>query len=89
MCDRNESWLLSLSTASHEGLVSVKSSEASFVKDVRETRLAVDDAPARQPAPALVSFRTRVPNVRSSVSQSSVAILSRWLDSVDFESTGD
>ena len=66
-----------------------KSSEASFVKDVRETRLAVDDAPARQPAPALVSFRTRVPNVRSSVSQSSVAILSRWLDSVDFESTGD
>ena len=67
----------------------VKSSEASFVKDVRETRLAVDDAPARQPASALVSFHTRVPNVRSSVSPSSVAILSRWLDSVDFESTGD
>ena len=56
----------------------MKSSEASFVKDARETRLAVDDAPARQPAPALVSFRTRVPNVRSSVSQASVAILSRF-----------
>ena len=41
MCDRNERWLLKLSIDSHEGLVRVKSSEASFVKDVRETRLVV------------------------------------------------